>query len=108
MSIPASQGGMVNYYQAHLDAAGGVAGSLSVLAVPIDDLLGGTPVALIKIDVEGHETAALAGLQRTIRAHQPTLIVETGDQTVVASLLAQGYAAERLSGSPNVLFRPHE
>lgn len=37
--------------------------------------LGGAPV-FIKLDVEGHEPFALRGLERTIREHQPAILLE--------------------------------
>jgi FkbM family methyltransferase len=41
----------------------------------LDDALGGANPALIKIDVEGHEDAVLAGASRTL-AGRPTVLVE--------------------------------
>jgi FkbM family methyltransferase len=41
----------------------------------LDDALGGVIPALIKIDVEGHEDAVLAGASRTL-AGQPTVLIE--------------------------------
>jgi FkbM family methyltransferase len=57
-------------------------------------------VAMIKIDVEGHEEAVLAGAHQTILRNQPVLIVESEDrhnsgapQRVAESLAALGYLA---------------
>ncbi|SDH70086.1 FkbM family methyltransferase [Roseospirillum parvum] len=56
------------------------------------------PVAVVKIDVEGHELAVLRGATRLLREDRPVLILETGheDQTTrrdIARLLsAAGYA----------------
>ncbi|MBL8254171.1 MAG: FkbM family methyltransferase [Candidatus Competibacter sp.] len=99
----------MNYYQAHLDAAGVISGSLSVLAVPIDDLLGGATITLIKIDVEGHEAAALAGLQRTIRAADRQNRRPDGDCKTGCPRLPCGAAvrlAERLISAARIRKRP--
>jgi FkbM family methyltransferase len=36
------------------------------------------PIALIKLDIEGHELNALRGLEETIRRHQPIILFELG------------------------------
>jgi FkbM family methyltransferase len=41
--------------------------------VTIDDFLGNSRVDLIKIDIEGHEEAALLGAQKTIQKFKPVL-----------------------------------
>lgn len=47
------------------------------------------PVVLIKIDVEGHEGAVLAGGQQTLIHHRPVLLVEhSADAEGTARLLA--------------------
>jgi FkbM family methyltransferase len=55
-------------------------------------------VAMIKIDVEGHEEAVLAGAHQTILRNQPVLIVESEDRhnsgaprRIAESLAALGY-----------------
>jgi FkbM family methyltransferase len=45
-------------------------------AARIDDLLCGRKVDVLKIDVEGHEPAALRGMEETIRRHLPTIVTE--------------------------------
>ena len=47
-----------------------------------DDLLGDTDAGFIKMDVEGFELAALAGLKQTILRCQPVLFVEVEDQNL--------------------------
>ena len=103
MSMPNFSSGLSNYYRAHIAAA--TDSELSVLTLSVDSLGLDARVALIKIDAEGHEASVLAGMQSLLRAHHPALIVETGSAELVASLVALGYAAEHLPGSPNVLFR---
>lgn len=57
----------------------------TVLALPLDTLLPlcgfGRP-DLIKIDVEGHELRVIRGLQRTIRAARPLLVIESNSFTL--------------------------
>ena len=41
----------------------------------VDNILCGQPVSYVKIDVEGQESAALAGMQKTLRRCRPKLLV---------------------------------
>jgi FkbM family methyltransferase len=57
------------------------------------------PVLLVKLDIEGHEIQALAGLQETLLRHQPLVLFEThraggaGGSDAIVDLLGQwGYA----------------
>ncbi len=103
ISIPTLSTGMVNYYEAEV---GGVKdGELSVLALTLDSLLSQATIGLMKIDVEGHEAQALAGMQAIIEKSHPTIILETRNQTIIDQVCALGYTSERLTDSPNVLFR---
>jgi FkbM family methyltransferase len=46
-------------------------------AVPADEFVLNEPeIALIKIDIEGHEPSAIKGLEKTIRKHRPTIVTE--------------------------------
>lgn len=63
-------------------------------------------VGFIKIDVEGHELAVLAGAARTIAAHRPSLLVECNEDhrpaaiaELSAWLAAHDYEAQFLAGS---------
>lgn len=51
-----------------------------------DDVVGDTPIDLVKIDVEGLEPQVLRGLSRTIAAHGPAIIAECLDSTAVDRL----------------------
>lgn len=51
------------------------AGKLPVQAVPLDQLLAGSRADVIKLDVEGAESEALAGAKQTITNYAPQLIV---------------------------------
>ncbi|MES2142622.1 MAG: FkbM family methyltransferase [Pseudomonadota bacterium] len=57
------------------------------------------PIALIKLDIEGHELKALQGLEKTIKAHQPVILFEaltsegsTGSKAVFNYLTQHNYA----------------
>lgn len=104
MAIPDFATGLANYYEAHL--APPREGALSVLTLSVDSLAIDHRIALVKIDAEDHEAAVLSGMRGLIARDHPLLIVETGLKEVVADLVARGYTADKLPGSPNFLFRP--
>jgi FkbM family methyltransferase len=64
--------------------------------VLIDAVLGALPVALVKLDIEGHELPAIAGLRETLLRHRPLVLFEcqqaggAGD-AIVAQLSQWGY-----------------
>ena len=59
----------------------------------------------VKIDIEGHELAALRGMRETLIRCRPTLVVEDNDPAVGAYLAELGYSAlPRFLGSPNVVY----
>ena len=69
------------------------------------DSLGLTGVDAIKIDVEGHEAAVIAGAAATIARERPTLIVEIEErhhpkqsEPIIAGLVARNYACGYLRG----------
>lgn len=51
-----------------------------ITVAPLDSLVAEEPVALVKIDVEGHELEVLAGAVGLIATRRPALIVEVNDQ----------------------------
>jgi len=105
MSMPKFSTGLTNFYEAHLSSASDSA--LSVLTMSLDSLCMNQNIALVKIDVEGHEAFVLAGMRKLIEASHPVLIVETGSKDVIDDLTALGYVPEKLKASPNVLFKPN-
>lgn len=105
ISMPRFATGLANYYQAHVSATADCA--LSVLTMSIDSLCIDQRIALVKIDAEGHESFVLAGMRKLIERWRPVLIVETGSSEVIAELAAVGYRPQKLSNSPNVLFKPN-
>lgn len=101
--VPFLGSGLKNYYMARIVEG---AHELRVLAISIDSLTISRPLALAKIDVEGHELSVLKGMSGLIRRDTPVLIVETRSEDVIALLETHGYSWDRLEGSPNILFRP--
>ena len=63
------------------------------------DMLGIERLALIQLDVEGHERFALKGAEATIRAQRPVILVEDSSRATADLLTAFGYAlAGKLPG----------
>lgn len=82
-----------------------------VLEVPVRplDAFGLRGVSFIKIDVEGHETAALEGAVETIRDGRPTVLIEVKDRNraeVMRFFGGLGYAPFRLRGGGLVPWTP--
>ena len=79
------------------------AGTVTVAASRLDDLLGEAPCALVKIDVEGAELRVLKGAEGTLaRAKPPVLLIEVGkrlamfgttEEDLASWLAARGYDA---------------
>jgi FkbM family methyltransferase len=69
----------------------------TVPVVTVDDVCAGEPVALIKIDVGGHEAAVVRGAADTIAGHAPTVVFEYVPE-LLDDIVAQtpfGWLAER-------------
>jgi FkbM family methyltransferase len=63
----------------HLVSARGAAegGGSFVQSIVLDELLGHVPrLDFVKMDIEGHEPAALRGMRRLLERHRPVLLVE--------------------------------
>ena len=106
MSIPKFSTGLTNYYEASLSSSSDNA--LTVLTMSLDSLGINQSVALVKIDVEGHEASVLAGMLELIEKYHPVLIVETDSKEVITNLTSMAYISEKLPGSPNILFKPNK
>ncbi len=98
LHIPSDEAGIEHDSSASLVPAS--AAGTRVIDVPMArlDTLGLGDIALIKIDVEGHEQAVLDGARATIAASQPALIVEIEQRhiqrpmrEVIAQIIALGY-----------------
>lgn len=79
---------------------------LAILGLPLDAIPLPHAVALVKIDAEGHELSVLRGMEGLLRRDRPVLIVEVSARESENFLLERGYGMERLTGSPNCIFRP--
>ena len=107
MTMPDLDSGLRNFYQARIaESEGGE--SISALAISLEQLRCARRIALIKIDVEGHEAAVLRGLAHILHRDQPIVILETSAGVIQDEMVASGYSVERLNGSPNVLCKPLE
>ncbi len=104
MSVPKFASGSTNYYEAQLSSQSD--SDISVLTISVDSLRINQPIALVKIDTEGHEPFVLAGMQRLIEKHHPIIIVETSSEEAIGMLKSSGYVLEKLLNSPNLLCKP--
>lgn len=102
MSMPLFDTGLTNYYMAQISTTGA---EISACALTADQLGLGNRVSLAKIDVEGHELAALRGMEAILRRDHPLLIVEGIADDVAGWLATLGYTFEHMAGSPNRIFR---
>lgn len=106
MQTPDYAGGGENLYESHIVSEPGA--GFAVRVVPLDEALGtaGGRVTFVKIDVEGHELAAIRGARQLLRAVQPALLIEVSGNpdepgaaaTLFAELKDLGYAPFRRSG----------
>ena len=104
MDIPRFATGLTNFYEARLVA--GSTAATRVLTLPVDALPLDKPIALIKIDAEGHEAFVLQGMRRLVDRFKPALIVETGSAELISNIEQMGYEVSRHTGSSNVVCRP--
>jgi FkbM family methyltransferase len=102
MDVPLMEDGAQNRYMAHLteDASG----EFAVMCLPVDALALPHRVSLVKVDVEGHELAALKGMRRLLERDHPVLVVEGRADDVAQYLATMGYAFEQQGRSPNRVF----
>jgi len=69
----------------------------AVRTMRLDDAAFDGPIAFLKIDVEGHEVAALRGAEAVIRRDRPDILIEVADENRAATealLAAYGYRIE--------------
>ncbi|WP_036970186.1 FkbM family methyltransferase [Promicromonospora kroppenstedtii] len=74
----------------------------TVISGTMDDHVAGRPVAIVKIDVEGHETQVLRGASRTLEASHPVVVTEAHDPVALREieemLVPLGYEAVAVRG----------
>jgi FkbM family methyltransferase len=77
--------------------------AVPVRAVALDDYFpAGTPVELVKMDIEGGEARALPGMRRLLRDARPIVLLEFHREVgwpAVQELKAHGYVFEELDGT---------
>lgn len=101
VSLPQFSSGLTNYYRAGITSEDG---DLSVLMLPLDNLIPSARVTLVKVDVEGYEYQALRGMRGLLCRDRPRLIVEGGSTEVETLLEEFGYSFTEFPGSPNRVF----
>ncbi len=97
MSVPRDRYGLANHYLAQVTAQPDPR-SQRVSAVALDGLLRTLSVALLKVDVEGHEIPCLQGGLETIRRCRPALLVEIGGPAAVPSASERASVITLLAG----------
>jgi hypothetical protein len=86
MALPHVSSSAVDTGQAHLGAPRPGEIGLTVTTVTLDGFAAGaglTRLDLVKIDVEGHECAVLAGAADLLARFRPVIILEIGHETMV-------------------------
>jgi len=104
MNLPLFDSGLQNFYQARITPSEDA--PYHVMALPTDALRLAGPVALIKIDAEGHELSVLKGMRSLIQLRKPVLIVEGAEVAVEMFLAELGYQVTVNPESPNRVYLP--
>ncbi len=84
---------------------------IAIQAIPGDDLLAAEPrIDLVKIDIEGHEPAALRGLTQTLARHRPQLLCEFNPRCLRdhAGVALEDFAAQLFALAPEVTAIEHD
>jgi FkbM family methyltransferase len=108
LSVPQFSSGLANFYCAGLTSTSpwprNPDNEFNVLTIALDSLAFPLRVALVKLDVEGHELSALRGMQQLLRRDRPRLIVEGPTYETCTLLHDLGYDSLQLPHSPNRVF----
>jgi FkbM family methyltransferase len=79
-----------------------VADRPTVTSGTMDDHVAGRPVAMVKVDVEGHEAEVLRGASRTLETSHPVVVTEAHDSVALRDLeeilVPLGYEAIAIRG----------
>ncbi len=105
--VPRGKASAPNFYRAGITNG---KSDVLVLSVPLDFLKIPGRLALIKIDVEGHEEQVIAGSLGLLKQHRPVLVIEAGsnEASLRTTIQSLSYTVQRLPDSPNLLFVPAE
>lgn len=103
MGVPLGDDGIPDPYLARLSAASEA--PHSVLSCVLDSIEFPQRIGLIKLDVEGHEERAVAGMDGLLKRDRPLMIVENATEATRGRLTGMGYRESRHPRSPNSLFR---
>jgi FkbM family methyltransferase len=106
MRTPRFASGLENFYQARIVQSNDTTDGHhhGALALTLDNLGLEHRVALVKIDVEGHEQSVLNGMQILIQRDRPVLILENPSEKTDKWLVDLGYRSERIPNSPNGIY----
>lgn len=107
LHVPIVHGRFHSHRATGLASIGEISGEvaeLTIEVVPLDDFMF-DDVAMIKIDVEGHESQVLAGAQQTIARSRPTLIVEIEQRHLQSAPIADVFAYITSMGYSGWFFR---
>jgi FkbM family methyltransferase len=105
--------GSATFMEGHTHAMGALTrgGSLPVACVSIDTLQGEIPPPdIVKMDIEGGEVKALAGMRNTLHKHRPTIFLAThGSEAArwcISFLSNHAYSLDAINGEtpPNMEF----
>jgi len=102
MALPKFNTGLDNYFMAKITTD---SPSLEILCLSVDSLKLPQPIALVKIDAEGHDLSVLKGMESILKKDYPVLIIEDDLSEIDSYLKNLGYASERIKESHNKVFR---
>lgn len=71
-------------------------GDSSINLDKLDNFTFNKPIALMKIDVEGHELEVIRGGLETIRKHKPVIIIEIKNNDIFDLIRGLGYTIKRI------------
>lgn len=85
-------------------------GDLSIAIMSIDEVVGEADVAVIQLDVEGHEVSCLRGAEKTIKRCRPLIVLEHKEKDAlqdewVAALFAEVGYVELTKTNANTIYQ---
>ena len=80
---------------------------LTILCMPLDQMVFTQRITFVKIDVEGHEFQVIKGMMSIIRKDRPRFVIEGNDEAIRSLLVDElNYKHEIMPNSPNSIFHP--